>query len=368
MRHLFLLMMMVVACSQAFASAASEKPSLSNESAAISNSAGDIKGWGPIRWGMGLNEIRKEFGKRVVKADPDSVFSPPIYEYVIKDVSIGPLNVNLHIGDIGDGVRQLITEDESIMSAQQAEKLYQNLEKDFSNRYGKAEILMNAISKDQSYYIRRLRWKFPTTTVTLKFEYQYNQGKYITVIDFSKTTSEKDSFVFTRSQLAEFQRDHSLVVVTWNLKPIIIFNRNEEDIAHIRSVRADDLSDPTSTGALSLVQSWAQEKYPVEEPRNLEFPQLRSRTEKFGVYSATSPISGCILLYFAAESSGGERFEKVKAHAVEQWGDDWRGFYDPCANEYFDMAGRAYKYDDFSSNLSIPKHRYDDEGNLIIGY
>jgi ubiquinol-cytochrome c reductase iron-sulfur subunit len=50
------------------------------------------------------------------------------------------------------------------------------------------------------------------------------------------------------------------------------------------------------------------------------------------------------------------------------WDSEWKGgFYCPCHNSRFDMAGRVYDGVPAPTNLVVPPHRYVNDSVLIIG-
>ena len=52
----------------------------------------------------------------------------------------------------------------------------------------------------------------------------------------------------------------------------------------------------------------------------------------------------------------------------ESWDSQWKGgFYCPCHNSKFDMAGRVYNGSPAPTNLVVPPYRYVDDGTIIIG-
>ena len=52
----------------------------------------------------------------------------------------------------------------------------------------------------------------------------------------------------------------------------------------------------------------------------------------------------------------------------ESWDSEWKGgFYCPCHNSKFDMAGRVYNGSPAPTNLVVPPYRFVDEGTIIIG-
>ncbi len=52
----------------------------------------------------------------------------------------------------------------------------------------------------------------------------------------------------------------------------------------------------------------------------------------------------------------------------ESWDSEWKGgFYCPCHNSKFDMAGRVYNGSPAPTNLVVPPYRFVDDGTIIIG-
>jgi ubiquinol-cytochrome c reductase iron-sulfur subunit len=53
---------------------------------------------------------------------------------------------------------------------------------------------------------------------------------------------------------------------------------------------------------------------------------------------------------------------------AENWDSQWKGgFFCPCHNSRFDMAGRVYKGSPAPTNLVVPPYRFIDENTIIIG-
>jgi ubiquinol-cytochrome c reductase iron-sulfur subunit len=53
---------------------------------------------------------------------------------------------------------------------------------------------------------------------------------------------------------------------------------------------------------------------------------------------------------------------------AESWDSEWKGgFYCPCHNSKFDMAGRVYQGSPAPTNLVVPIHRFVDDNTIIIG-
>jgi ubiquinol-cytochrome c reductase iron-sulfur subunit len=58
-------------------------------------------------------------------------------------------------------------------------------------------------------------------------------------------------------------------------------------------------------------------------------------------------------------------FPEVKA---ESWDSQWQGgFFCPCHNSRFDMAGRVYEGSPAPTNLVVPPHRFIDDNTIVIG-
>lgn len=53
---------------------------------------------------------------------------------------------------------------------------------------------------------------------------------------------------------------------------------------------------------------------------------------------------------------------------AESWDSEWKGgFFCPCHNSKFDMAGRVYNGSPAPTNLVVPPHRFVDDHTIIIG-
>jgi ubiquinol-cytochrome c reductase iron-sulfur subunit len=52
----------------------------------------------------------------------------------------------------------------------------------------------------------------------------------------------------------------------------------------------------------------------------------------------------------------------------EPWDSDWRGgYYCPCHNSRFDLAGRVYDGSPAPTNLVVPPHRFESDARVVIG-
>ena len=50
------------------------------------------------------------------------------------------------------------------------------------------------------------------------------------------------------------------------------------------------------------------------------------------------------------------------------WDENWKGgFFCPCHNSRFDMAGRVYEGSPAPTNLVVPPYRFVDDSTIVIG-
>jgi hypothetical protein len=85
----------------------------------------------------------------------------------------------------------------------------------------------------------------------------------------------------------------------------------------------------------------------------LSIPQ-RSIKKDYFVFLMTSPIYGCSMKLITNEQAGKIIFPHSKP----------KGFYDPCSNISFDLAGRIYINNKFKHHMFIPNHRYINDETI----
>jgi len=171
--------------------------------------------------------------------------------------------------------------------------------------------------------------------------------------------------------LNELKSGDRLIVIAWNKTPVFIFHRTKKEIEFVVSRASEKhLADPDSLAEPWRMQLIMAEQYPLDFSSEAARSPLRSKKDEYGVFIASSPLSGCIPVFFSEEARTNNYYMKDKEEAaITKWEKGWMsGFYDPCKEDYFDIAGRMYKGTNYGTNLSIPMHRYDEKGNLIIGY
>lgn len=127
--------------------------------------------------------------------------------------------------------------------------------------------------------------------------------------------------------------------VEWRGKPIWLLNRTSEMLATL-SKMDDRLADPKSNVA-------QQPPYCRNETRSIK-PNL-------WVAIGICTHLGCSPTF---------RPEV----APPDLGPDWRGgFFCPCHQSKFDLAGRVFKGVPAPTNLVIPPHRYETDTRIVIG-
>jgi ubiquinol-cytochrome c reductase iron-sulfur subunit len=127
--------------------------------------------------------------------------------------------------------------------------------------------------------------------------------------------------------------------VSWRGQPIFLVKRDKTQLATLPGLK-DRLKDPDSEN--SLQEDWATNIH-------------RSRKAELLVMVGICTHLGCS--------------PKFYPEIVPQVFDsEWKGgFYCPCHNSKFDIAGRVFSGSPAGTNLVIPPYAFIDENNLIIG-
>ena len=130
------------------------------------------------------------------------------------------------------------------------------------------------------------------------------------------------------------------IVLQWRGQPVWIIRRTPEMLATLPT-QASRLRDPDSDNPEQ------QPEYARNEHRSIK-PDLL-------VLVGTCTHLGCSPTF---------RPEMIP----ERFDSEWQGgFYCPCHNSRFDMAGRVYEGVPAPSNLAVPPHRYLDDNHVQIG-
>ncbi len=130
------------------------------------------------------------------------------------------------------------------------------------------------------------------------------------------------------------------VIVQWRGQPVWILRRTEEQLA---ALPGEDgrLRDPNSDN-------------PEQQPGYAK-NAFRSIKPEIAVLVGTCTHLGCSPLF------------KPELQP-EPFDTEWKGgFYCPCHNSRFDMAGRVYAGVPAPTNLKVPPYRFLDEGRIEIG-
>jgi len=130
------------------------------------------------------------------------------------------------------------------------------------------------------------------------------------------------------------------VIVQWRGQPVWIFRRTPEQLS---ALPANDgrLRDPNSDN-LDQQPEYAKNGY-------------RSIKPEIAVLVGTCTHLGCSPL-FRPELE------------PQPFDAEWKGgFYCPCHNSRFDMAGRVYEGVPAPTNLRVPPYKFLDENRIVIG-
>ena len=132
------------------------------------------------------------------------------------------------------------------------------------------------------------------------------------------------------------------LTVEWRGKPVWVFKRTPEQLAALKSLNGN-LRDPKSD---NIDQTPAFAK---NEARTIK------GKENIAVIVGICTHLGCSPSY-------------VPEMLPQPFDADWKGgFYCPCHQSRFDLAGRVYQGVPAPSNLEIPPYHYSDDSTIIIG-
>jgi len=130
------------------------------------------------------------------------------------------------------------------------------------------------------------------------------------------------------------------LIEVWRKRPVWIIRRSKETLAALAGEDAR-LKDPNN----DVIDQ--QPKYAKNAYRSIK-PELL-------VLVGSCTHLGCSPKYHP----------ELQA---ESWDSQWKGgFYCPCHNSKFDMAGRVYNGSPAPTNLVVPPYRFVDDGMIIIG-
>lgn len=135
-------------------------------------------------------------------------------------------------------------------------------------------------------------------------------------------------------------RPGELATVEWRGKPVWVLRRTPHMLAALRS-HDDQLADPRS----------ARREQQPEYARN----ETWSIRPDLAVLVAICTHLGCIPIF---------RPEPGAAEIAADWPG---GFFCPCHESRFDLAGRVFRNVPAPSNLEVPPHHYRADDLLVIG-
>lgn len=130
-----------------------------------------------------------------------------------------------------------------------------------------------------------------------------------------------------------------MLTTEWRGRPVWIVHRTEAMLEALDGHRSG-LRDPDS-------QVPQQPAYAQNETRSIERPYL--------VVIGVCTHLGCSPKY-------------VPEMEPQPFAEEWDGgFFCPCHNSRFDLAGRVFQGVPAPTNLEIPPHHYADDNRLVIG-
>ncbi|MFC4727879.1 ubiquinol-cytochrome c reductase iron-sulfur subunit [Coralloluteibacterium thermophilus] len=131
-----------------------------------------------------------------------------------------------------------------------------------------------------------------------------------------------------------------LVRAEWRGQPIFVFKRSERQIEALPGLEGR-LADPASDNA-DFTPAWAKN-------------QTRSLTPEIGVLVGICTHLGCVPLHRPEVQP-------------QPWDANWQGgFFCPCHNSFYDLAGRVYQGMPAPDNLRVPPYRFVGDDVVLIG-
>ena len=135
-------------------------------------------------------------------------------------------------------------------------------------------------------------------------------------------------------------RPGEMKVVEWRRQPVWILSRTKEMLNDIAATE-NHLKDPRSIKK-SQQPDYARNRY-------------RSVNEKYLVVVGICTHLGCAPRY-------------MPEHGIKQVGEWWKGgFFCPCHDSSYDLAGRVFKGSPAPMNLPVPPHYFVNNNVLVIG-
>ena len=143
----------------------------------------------------------------------------------------------------------------------------------------------------------------------------------------------------TLSDISKIAEGGQLIEV-WRKRPVWIIRRSKETLAALAG-EDSRLRDPKSEN-------------PDQQPKYANNPYRSIKPELLVLVGSCTHL-GCSPKYHPELQP-------------ESWDSEWKGgFYCPCHNSKFDMAGRVYNGSPAPTNLVVPPYRFVDDGTIIIG-
>ena len=134
-------------------------------------------------------------------------------------------------------------------------------------------------------------------------------------------------------------KEGQMLNVSWRGQPTFIVRRTKQQLATLPDMK-ERLKDPDSNDSIQPKSS-----------KNM----YRSQRESILVLVGICTHLGCVPKY-------------KPAIMPQPFDADWKGgFYCPCHNSKYDIAGRVMKGSPAGTNLVVPPYVFIDDNNIIIG-
>jgi ubiquinol-cytochrome c reductase iron-sulfur subunit len=162
--------------------------------------------------------------------------------------------------------------------------------------------------------------------------------------------------IVTKSISIKELKKGEFIRMTWHGNPIGVYRRTSEEVSQFSRMSLF-VYDPFSSNQIAspfwLKYLDSNKQLFVTNKRWLKTAH-RSINKEYFVFSLISPVLGCAMKLTTNQSMGKLVFPSTKP----------KGFYDPCSNASFDLAGRIFINNKFKHHMYIPNHRYIDENTI----
>jgi hypothetical protein len=305
----------------------------------------DVKIFNGLHWEQDINEIKIIIEKDNAVLSNDEV----TYEYKMnKKRTIG--NNAFDMSFIVNGQSKLI----SIMAVSNySSKRIQDISKTKLKKYlvdiyGSSK--QGFKNSNSSITTDRIFWNTKNSFIALTITQNHKSNNFLTMLTIDKGITPDDDVDLRYTSLQE----DKVMIAEWANIPILVTLRTYDDIKFITDY-SKYVYDPASRKQKLITTLWQQDRGTIYNDDPVYTSQMRSHKDTISVFSAISPVSGCMLQFhnlYEEKQTSIEPIEKLRALKTPAR----NIYYDSCSGALYDSAGRSIITGAESPNLNIPKY------------